>query len=315
MPRKYNISDKVLIEWDHVTVDIIWLFTQLFTTKEPTHKSGMVLYNFKGLNKEFKSFYRKGQIKNNLIMFAGKAQSGKNTSADLLTLLIESVFDKCVLEETLLYKVNPYKQQLKNLGTTKHFSFAALLKDTVKELFWIDSVYSDSTDGKNKIDHRWTKTVRQILQLFGTEVGRQIHEDVWAANLVKELLKRRYLIPQDFTFSNIDFSLEKTFAAFREYETTSSLHTSVVTDLRFKNELDFVKKHLSNDYNIFSVYVEGGCLKDKLDLSEQTHASENGIKASDCDFILQNTGTIDDLAINIGKLYTKIWEKIVADNK
>ena len=64
----------------------------------------------------------------------------------------------------------------------KRLSFAGPLKESCRLIFQLsdEQVYGSE---KEVHDPRWDMTPRKILQLFGTEVGRQIDESVWIKNM------------------------------------------------------------------------------------------------------------------------------------
>lgn len=70
---------------------------------------------------------------------------------------------------------------LREEGFTRR-ALADPLKEACAIIFNLtqDQLYGDK---KEVIDPRWDKTPREIMQLFGTEVGRQIDEDVWIKSL------------------------------------------------------------------------------------------------------------------------------------
>lgn len=121
-----------------------------------------------------------------VIGFSGKKQSGKTTSVkDLL----ERLKDRDVLE----------------------LPIAQELKDVVSMLF-IDDIEPEHRRGdwdkdefKNKI-HPCGKTYRQILQIFGTDMARNLWEDIWVAKwkiLTKAVCPRcGVILVPDVRFAN-----------------------------------------------------------------------------------------------------------------
>jgi len=111
---------------------------------------------------------------------------------------------------------------VKNYGFIK-LSFAGLLKDIIALLFdWkrdmIEGSTIESRKWREEVDEWWSNrlnipnlTPRFVLQYFGTELFRNhFHNEIWIASLEKQLSK----------YSNI-----------------------VITDCRFVNEINTIKKH------------------------------------------------------------------------
>lgn len=91
----------------------------------------------------------------------------------------------------------------------KRFAFADELKRIVNELFGWDEKYANGTL-KEKIDSYWGFSPRRAYQLFGTEFGRALSEDLWIKKAEK----------------TINFN-----------------DNIVITDVRFENEASFVRQH------------------------------------------------------------------------
>jgi len=93
--------------------------------------------------------------------------------------------------------------------------------------------YLDSTEHAVKeISERLTEflTPRYALQALGTEWGRHCYEDMWVAYAMKVAQK---LILQDVTYR----------ARYGVCYTSGEVKGVVFSDLRFKNEIDYIKKN------------------------------------------------------------------------
>lgn len=94
----------------------------------------------------------------------------------------------------------------------ERMAFADSLKEAAKIVFQLDDQDLYTREGKSRYVDRWGKTVRTILQEFGTEVGRQIDEDVWVKSVgarIDQLNHNRFVI-EDVRFENeADFINEK----------------------------------------------------------------------------------------------------------
>jgi hypothetical protein len=110
-----------------------------------------------------------------IIGLCGQKQSGKSTAAS-------------ILEERYGFE---------------RASFAGVLKKAVKDIFLLTDDQLNDPEEKERVDHRWGKTPRQIMQLFGTEVGRSIDPDVWVKHLeMTKFSKGGRLVIDDCRFLN-----------------------------------------------------------------------------------------------------------------
>jgi hypothetical protein len=155
---------------------------------------------------------------------------------------------------------------VKNYGFKKD-SFARPLKDACKILFRLTDNQVDGTiKEKETLDKRWDKTPRQILQFVGTELFRdQVREDFWIYNF------------------NLRYDYKESFA---------------VTDVRFQNEVDCIKK-----LGGYVVKISRPTQNENKDV----HSSElemNNIK--NYDFLIVNDGTLDDFYKKIDDVYVNI---------
>ena len=172
-------------------------------------------------------------------------------------------------------------------------SFAESLKDAVAAVFnWDRDMLEGSTkssrEWREQVDPWWSErlqmpnlTPRYILQHWGTNVLRQhFHDDLWIASV--------------------------------EYKLSRATDDIVISDVRFKNEIDAIHRsggivvrvtRGSNPtwYDAAESYNRGewsnstwATSKRKLD-SMGIHPSEYSIVGAKFDYVLDNNGTIDDL--------------------
>ena len=174
----------------------------------------------------------------------------------------------------------------------KRVSFAGSLKDAVAPVFnWdrelLEGHTKTSREWREQIDPWWAQrlgiphlTPRWILQHWGTEVlRRNFHDDIWVASVENKLLQ---------TKDNV-----------------------VITDCRFPNELDTIKKiggitmRVSRGpepvwyptallANTSASPVERHTAKTLLD-NAKIHASEYSSVGLNYDHHIDNNGTIDEL--------------------
>lgn len=133
-------------------------------------------------------------------------------------------------------------------------SFAKPLKEAVRYIYGWGHEHVDGAL-KEVVDPYWQTTPRAVLQYLGTEIGRQLDENIW----VKSLQKRLEAFPAG---------------------------SVVITDVRFPNEADVVKALGGEIWRIIRP-----ALGDRTDL----HASEIGMDNYVADREILNTGSIKDI--------------------
>lgn len=135
-------------------------------------------------------------------------------------------------------------------------------------------------------------TPRTLLQLLGTECGRNIiHPNIWINAL----------------FADIDKELN----ANPNYNKKGF----IITDVRFPNEADAIKKHKGinirierNDY----IFDENGKriipTKEYINTNNKQHESETALDNYKFDYVINNNGTINNLV-------DKVKEILIKENK
>ena len=109
-------------------------------------------------------------------------------------------------------------------------------------------------------------TTRELMQRMGTEVGRELFgETFW-----------------------IDQCLPLPANAEEETRTGLRFQDIVVTDVRFPNDVQRIR-----DLGGYIWWIERG-LQPVND-----HPSDNSLSAADCDLVIDNDGTLDDLASKV----------------
>lgn len=180
----------------------------------------------------------------NLVGLTGKAGSGKDTAALGLTQHHTMKFAEGVYDG--VWALNPWISA-KDTHHWGRYEFSKL-QDIVSRAGWDKA--------------KENPEVRRLLQVYGTEAGRDIHgPDCWI-----NAWKRKYATMTD----NV-----------------------VVTDVRFPNEADAIKELGGIIIEIMGPPRRGGV--------DSTHASEAGIGRR-ADATLVNEGTIEELHYRIRKL-------------
>jgi hypothetical protein len=121
-------------------------------------------------------------------------------------------------------------------------------------------------------------TVRELLQLFGTEVGRQIHSDFWVNALFSDY---KHLA------TNWDCDGNETIG----YEPAW-----IITDVRFPNELKAIKDRGGITIRINRNETK---LNEIIRTTIGQHPSETALDNAKFDYILDNNGTIKQLIENV----------------
>lgn len=151
----------------------------------------------------------------------------------------------------------------------KEFAFAEPLKQICKILFDLDD--SQIYENKEEYDERWKTTPRNMLQIVGTELFRN------------ELPKHLPQIHESMMVKLMSLNLDK--------------HQNIViSDIRFKDEEDFVKKN----GGIIIKIIKKGCDGDN-------HESEkiDGIKY---DYMINNDLSYDVLYKNFQNIFENLFE-------
>lgn len=174
-----------------------------------------------------------------------------------------------------------------NYGFNK-LSFAGVLKDIVSIIFgWsrdkLEGLTKEDREWREEIDTWWAKsldmpnlTPRYVLQYFGTDLFRNHwHKDIWVKVLEKKL---------------------------------SDYENIVVTDCRFENEINILKKNNGKILHIhrnppswFYSYRKG----ENSEEVKMIHSSE--IEWIRCyrDYDIDNDGTIEDLNLKVKYIMEK----------
>jgi hypothetical protein len=149
--------------------------------------------------------------------------------------------------------------------------FAKPLKDIAKIFgFSEDQLYNQQL--KQVLDKTWNITPREFLQILGTDLFRNnFRDDVWIKIMEKKILEK-------YNGSIL-----------------------IIPDVRFKNELELIKK-----YNGVSIYINSN--KNTLNDKESNHISETQLNKNDFQYIVDNNIFND----NYENLYSQL-DKIIKE--
>lgn len=135
-------------------------------------------------------------------------------------------------------------------------SFAAPLKEGVKAMFGLDNTHLDHPL-KEQVLSDIGKSPRQIMQLLGTEFGRNlVHQDIWLLLAKKKV----------DAYAALGFNV-------------------CITDVRFENEAEFVRKQGGQVLHV--VRGDAG--------TKFAHPSEAGVEMAMGEWKIENNGTMDEL--------------------
>jgi len=170
-------------------------------------------------------------------------------------------------------------------------SFASSLKDSVSAIFGWDRTLLDgrtktARDWREQPDNWWATrlsipqlTPRWVLQNFATDLCRNhFHQDIWIASL--------------------------------EHRLSKSEDNIVITDCRFPNEFDSIKRMGGKIIRVsrgpapawhshVSAALSGDSTSKSILNQYGVHESEWAWYGLVCDVIIENNGTIDDLYTNL----------------
>jgi hypothetical protein len=189
-----------------------------------------------------------------IIGISGKIGSGKDT----LSIVINYLADKSAPDS-----FNRWEQPLEEY-TYKNKKYAENLKCMVCFLIGCNRIDLEDREFKEKeLGEEWDGlTPRKILQLLGTEAGREIiHPNIWVNSL------------------------------FADYTTDSNW---IITDVRFPNEAQAIKDRGGIVIRVERPGGESHC--------GGAHASETALDDYDFDIVINNDGTIDELIDKVKQL-------------
>lgn len=196
------------------------------------------------------------------IAICGKANSGKSTVS------------KFIMKELC--------KQLKDkvYVSCKYIAFADPIKAMIRLMFpTLPEKYitGSSTHRASIIPGAFTKnnnplTVRQLHIDLGTEIGRAYKETIWLESF-------------DYAFENAKHK-----------------DVVIVTDVRFRNEFDHLKK--LGFYQIR--LLRGDPIEAAMKSSHSSEVEQDFIKNEEFNFVLNNNGTLKDLKNEVTKIVNQI---------
>jgi len=233
-----------------------------------------------------------------IISLSGKCGAGKDTAGKIIQYLVwKQTLEKLYLPKTLELTKG---QSLKTWVETEHIEgwgdingrhsgwqikkWADPLRKIAAILLGMNEEYLYTTEFKESIlPECWARTAgrpgvhtlsigmsgRQFLQKLGTDAIRnQLHEQSWVNALMAEYKPTPFYIEHPPKWPNW-----------------------IITDTRFPNELSAVKKAGG-----VTIRIERDLLPFNMNVHTVQHSSETSLDTADFDFVVENNGTIEDLA-------------------
>lgn len=164
-------------------------------------------------------------------------------------------------------------------------SFAQFIKEASKHMFMWDDI-NFTNENKEKIDTYWGISPRLFLQSFGTQFLRNIPE------LNSQTLQRFDGVN---IHGNFTYHIKRLNLNINQIYKKNKFINIVITDIRFKDEYDFVK-------------ALGGIIikinRSNIKINEYSnHVSETNIDNFKPDLYIQNDSTLQNFYYNIDKLF------------
>lgn len=158
----------------------------------------------------------------------------------------------------------------------KHVKFSEDLKCMVRMLF---DVTHDQVEGSSKdvVDEEWQVTPRQIMQFMGTEVMQY---------------KLQELCPE----------VGRTFWVKRLFKKHGSAKLLVISDVRFRHEIDAIRKH---DPLSLIVRIQKAATHAH---AQDTHVSETDCDTLPVDVVLQNDDSVEALHARIDDMMRPVTQ-------
>lgn len=167
-------------------------------------------------------------------------------------------------------------------------AFADAVKRVAMDVYGLswEQCYGDGPE-KEDIDSRWGLSPRVIMQRIGTEVGRSIHTDTWVKHTLDNILRAS----SGAGFVERDDLNQR----FNRVPPSVSFSKWVVTDVRFPNEAQAIRD-------------AGGIIlkvvRPALGVSTDEHPSETSVDLIDPDYLIENSGTLEDLSRSVRGIFS-----------
>lgn len=288
-----------------------------------------------------------------IIGFSGKKQSGKDTSGSIAQILLNSphlnnngvkdfLKKKVQDNDTTYYDkwvIKKFADKLKYIvclliGCTREQLEDEKFKSTpLGEEWWyyksggkLFPLGHWSGIDKQIADSRFLvkTTPRLLLQLIGTECGREIiHPQVWVNSTFSDYKLKQVQKGGKESISRVIWSLGNGIKGVNDTFHVEAVTFSeeypdwIITDMRFPNELDAIKLRkgltirIEREYRVPCNNCQGGgcptCSGFGYWIGERQneHISETALDDATFDYVIENNGTIDNLIDSIRNILEK----------
>ncbi len=263
-----------------------------------------------------------------IIGVSGKIGSGKDTVGKIIQYLIDD--NEYPIEKVIEGVKNNKLEFISNWQIKK---FASKLKQCVAIMTGCNVEDLEKQEFKDSyLDDNWNinfnqaigaltninndkvikLTYRKFLQLFGTEIGRQIHPNTWVNALFADYIGKDYSTCNCPNNSNREFCPHMDETVYPNW---------IITDVRFPNEFDAIKEkgginirveRLIRDCNNCNIKSCNLTFKEckGTNIGDKTlHVSETALDNTIFDYLIDNNGTIDELIEQVKQILIK--EKIL----
>ena len=287
-----------------------------------------------------------------IISFSGKIGSGKDLSGNICKILlqsphlnnegVETFLNKNLYESDGNWEIRKWADKLKDIVCTilncsreqlenRAFKETKLGEEwdkfkvvrtkitkfeRIDEVFYFSTIEEANKFKLNNLNYDYfgeiekvEMTPRLMLQLLGTECGRNIiHPDIWVNSLMAEYKSK---LSSNNPVDDLDWEPRFIYPNF------------IITDTRFPNELEAVKKRngitirinrvtfRERTTEIGKIFTVAQPEVDKL-LGIEEHESETALDNADFDYEIDNNGTIPEL---IDKIRNILIENKLIKNK
>lgn len=229
-----------------------------------------------------------------IIGISGKAGAGKDTVGKIIQHLTSLQEQDCSFEE-----FHRYQSFVEMNAVWKIKKFATAVKQ-ICSIFTDLSIEDLEDEGVKQrvLGQEWSgMTVREMLQKIGTEAIRNnLHPEAWVNSVMSKYYPDVYDLETNQRIREIGDELEMDtydYSHPRFIEELAYAYPSwVITDLRFKNEAEAIKKRKGS-----LVRVERKGL-----MTASNHISEIELDGYEFDYVIQNDGTIQELIEKVKKM-------------
>ena len=161
--------------------------------------------------------------------------------------------------------------------------------ERIDEVFYFSTIEEANKFKLNNLNYDYfgeiekvEMTPRLMLQLLGTDCGREIlHPDIWVNSLMAEYKSK---LSTNNPVDDLDWEPRFIYPNW------------IITDLRFPNEMEAVKKRggITIRVNRSFNHKMGSKETGTINLTPE-HESETALDNAEFDYVIQNNGTISDL--------------------